>query len=142
MNIVSIYYDICKEIEIYELRLTDLEQDLKHSRKLCFSGQLPSDPLPVHVPLDEALRRYDEVVFKIREVSDALTEKRLIKQRIESSVRKFNGIEYQVAFKRLIENKSLREISSEIGYSYQRVKKISMRLNLPRNGEPRGNPQL
>lgn len=141
MNYVKLYYDITKEIEIYELLLEDLEGELKQARKLCFDGRLPSSPLPVHVPLDKALEQYDSVVAKIREVSEWLAQKKLIKKQIEACVRKFSGVEHQVAYKRMIENKSLREIAAELGYSYQRVKKISMNLNLPKYREPSGNPR-
>jgi DNA-directed RNA polymerase specialized sigma subunit len=128
MNFVKLYYDITKEIEIYELRLIDLEAELKAARKLCFSGQLPSDPMPVHVPLDKALEQYDAVVAKIREVSDHLAQKKLIRQRIEQNIRDFQGIEYRVAYMRDIEGKPLYQIADELGYSYSFISKISSRI--------------
>lgn len=128
MNFVSMYYDITKEIEIYELRLMDLEQELKQARKIMFSGQLPSDPLPVHVPLDKALDQYDRVVAKIRETSDRLTEKKMIRQRIEENIKDFKGIEHQVAYMRDILDMPLSRIADELGYSYSFISKISSRI--------------
>jgi hypothetical protein len=132
MNFVKLYYDITKEIEIYELRLIDLEAELKAARKLCFSGQLPSDPMPVHVPLDKALEQYDAVVAKIREVSDHLAQKKLIRQRIEQNIRDFQGIEYRVAYMRDIEGKPLYQIADELGYSYDWIRKVSSRIKAQR----------
>jgi len=128
MEFVRLYYDITKEIEILELRLMDLENELKVARKLCFSGQLPSDPLPVHLPLDKALVQYDNVVQKIQETSSRLAEKQLIKRRIEDNIRDFKGVEHQVAYMRDIQGKSLGKISDELGYSYSFISKISCRI--------------
>lgn len=128
MDFVKTYNDITKEIEILELRLIDLEAELKEARKLCFSGQLPSDPLPVHVPLDKALEYYDAVVLKIGETSNRLAAKKLIRQKIEDNIRDFQGIEYQVAYMRDIERKPLYKIADELGYSYSFISKISSRI--------------
>ncbi|WP_025847627.1 hypothetical protein [Paenibacillus ehimensis] len=134
MNFVKLYYDISKEIEIYELRLVDLEAELKQARKLCFDGRLPSSPLPVHVPLNKALEQYDNVVAKIRETSDHLTQKKLIRQRIEANIRDFQGIEYQVAYMRDILGKPLGQIADELGYSYNWIMKISSRVKRQKEG--------
>ena len=134
MNFVKLYYDITKEIEICELRLTDLEAELKRARKLCFDGRLPSDPLPVHVPLDKALQQYDDVAAKFREVSDWLNQKKLIRQRIESNIRDFQGVEYQVAYMRDIEGKPLSKIADELGYSYNWIMKVSSRIKRQKEG--------
>lgn len=128
MDFVRTYYDITKEIEILELRLMDLENELKAARELCFSGTLPSEPNPVHVSLDIALKQYDAVVEKIRETSDRLAEKKLIRQKIEANIRDFRGIEYQVAYMRDIEGKPLYQIADELGYSYSFISKISSRI--------------
>lgn len=134
MNFVSMYYDITKEIEICELRLLDLEAELKQARKLCFDGRLPSDPLPVHVPLDKALSQYDAVVARIREVSDHLAQKKLIQQQIESSIRDFKGVEHQVAYMRDIKGWPLSKIADELGYSYDWVRKLSSRIKKAQRG--------
>ncbi|WHX50539.1 hypothetical protein QNH46_07795 [Paenibacillus woosongensis] len=128
MDFVRTYNDITKEIEILELRLIDLEDELKEARKLCFSGRLPSDPLPVHVPLDKALEYYDAVVQRIGETSNRLEAKKLIRKKIEANIRGFQGIEYQVAYMRDIERKPLYKIADELGYSYDWIKKISSRI--------------
>ena len=128
MDFVRLYYDLTKEIEIYELRLIDLESELKRAHRLCFEGRLPSSPLPVHVPLDKAISQYDDVVAKIRETSNHLAQKKLIRQRIEDNLRDFKGVEYRVVFMRDIEGKPLSKIADELGYSYSYVSSISSRI--------------
>lgn len=132
MDFVKTYNDITKEIEILELRLIDLEAELKEARKLCFSGRLPSDPLPVHVPLDKALEYYDAVVIKIGETSNRLAAKKLIRQKIEDNIRDFQGVEYQVAYMRDVEGLPLYKIADKLGYSYDWIRKVSSRIKAQR----------
>lgn len=132
MNFAHLYYDLTKEIEILELRLMDLENELQAARKLCFTGMLPSDPQPVHVPLDVALGQYDDVVAKIRETSERLAEKKLVRQKMESAMRDFKGIEYQVAYLRDIKGLPLYKIAEELGYSYDWIRKVSSRIKAQR----------
>ncbi|WP_127575273.1 hypothetical protein [Paenibacillus barengoltzii] len=132
MDFVKTYNDITNEIEILELRLIDLEAELKEARKLCFSGQLPSDPLPVHVPLDKALEYYDAVVEKIGETSNRLAAKKLILQKIEANIRDFQGVEYQVAYMRDVEGLPLYKIADKLGYSYDWIRKVSSRIKAQR----------
>lgn len=128
MSFVKLYYDITKEIEIYEWRLEDLEKELQAVRKVVFSGRIPSDNHTVHVPLDKALEQYDNVVMQIREVSERLAEKKATKRQIESSIRGFQGLKYQVAYLRDIENMPLKEIASKLGYSYDHIKRMSSQI--------------
>ena len=132
MNFVKIYYDLTREIEVYEMRLQDLESELRAARKLIHTGMLPSDPQPVHVPLDKALADYDAVVAKIREVSEWLAEKKERRRQIEASIRGFEGIEYQVAYLRDIERMPLQAIAKRLGYSHDHIKRISSRIKKAR----------
>ncbi|MNO23024.1 hypothetical protein D3C76_128160 [compost metagenome] len=132
MEFQQSYGDLCREIEILELRLDDLEQDLKRARKICFSGQLPSDPLPVHVPLDKALEEYDIVVAKIIEATSQLEVKRLVKSKMENNLNKFEGLEYQVAYMRDIQGLPLYKIAEQLGYSYDWIRKVSSRIKAQR----------
>ncbi|MFD2117259.1 hypothetical protein ACFSTH_13130 [Paenibacillus yanchengensis] len=128
MNFVTLYYDITKEIEIYELRLLDLEIELKAAVKLMHKGKLPSATHPVFVSLDKAAAQYDIVVEKIQEVSKRLDEKKQIRDRIEENIKDFKGVEHQVAYMRDILLMPLGAIADELGYSYSFISKISSRL--------------
>src|SRR5690625_1109389 len=128
MEFVRLYYDISKEIEIYEWRLQDLEKELKADRRVVFSGRAPSDQLTVHVPLDAALETYDHIVEQIREVSDRLAEKKATREQIENNIRGLEGIRYQVAYLRDIENMPLLSIATKLGYSYDHIKRISSQI--------------
>ena len=129
------YYDITKEIEIYEWRLQDLEKELQTVRKVIFSGRVPSDDHTVHVPLDKALEQYDKVVEQIREVSERLAEKRATRNQIELNIRGFEGIKYQVAYLRDIENMPLKDIARKLGYSLGHIKNVSSQIKKVRKSD-------
>lgn len=112
----------------------DLEEQLKAARKLCFSGQLSSDPLPVHVPLDKALEQYDDVVAKIREVSAEQERKKATRSQIDRLLKQFEGLEMRVAYMRDIERKPLQQIADELGYSHDWIKKISSKIRKVKEG--------
>lgn len=119
---------MCKEIEIYEWRLQDLEGELKAIRKVIHTGVEPSDGHAVHIPLDKALERYDRIVEQIREVSTALAEKKALRRQIESNLRGLNGVKFQVAYLRDIENMPLKLIAKKLGYSYDHVRRVSSQI--------------
>lgn len=106
----------------------DLEMQLKAARKVIHTGMMPSDPAPVHVPLDKALEHYDNVVEKIREIAAEKERRTAIRDQIDRLLRQFQGIEMQVAYKRDIERKPLQVIADELGYSYSHISKISSRI--------------
>lgn len=111
-----------------EIRLMDLEEQLRAARALCFNGQLPSDPMPVHVPLDKALEQYDDIVERIKVVSAEKERKESTRKQIDRLLRQFQGLEMQVAYKRDVEGKSLLAIATELGYSYDHIRRVSSRI--------------
>lgn len=126
---MSAYHDICNEAEILELRLKDLERQLKLARSVCFSGKMPSDfSVPCFIPLDKALEQYDAVKEKLLSCEQELTVKRELLREMDKRINRFRGIEYRVAYMRDIEKKSLYSIADELGYSYQHIRRISANI--------------
>lgn len=125
----STYHDLCTEIEILELRASDLEFQLKLAKNTILrGGKLPSDGHICIIPLDKAVERYDDVKDELLRVVAVLEHKKQTKQKIEERMKGFEGIEYQVAYMRDILVKPLSEIADELGYSLPWVKKISSRV--------------
>lgn len=127
-NYAAMYYMITKEIEIYEMRLEQLQSELDGVNREVFTGKLPSDPMPVYVPLDVSLSHHDYVVEKIKETSAWLEEKQKLKKQIEEEMRGVSGIDNQVAYMRDIQNMPLQQIADELGYSLAWIKKVSQRV--------------
>ncbi|MEK5480325.1 hypothetical protein NYE70_25835 [Paenibacillus sp. FSL R5-0407] len=127
-NLVSLYHDLCNEVEILELRLQDLEADIKYSNRQVFTGVLPSNP-PVHIPFDKALISYDATNAKIDDVFERLGEKIEVRKQIQKILMQLSGVEAKVAFMRDVEDKDLKTIAEELGYSHVWIKKLSQRIN-------------
>jgi hypothetical protein len=128
------YFDLCKEIEILDIRAMDLERELRAILKQVWTGMAPSDPLPVHVPLDKSLHRYDEVRQAFCDLQEVLRSKRQAKEQIEKRMSEFEGLEYKVAFMRDIQRKPLNEIAEELGYSLSWIMKMSMKVKRLKEG--------
>lgn len=123
------YHDLCKEIEVLELRASDLEYQMKLARGTCFSGYVPSDHQIIKIPLDIALEHYDDIKDKLLEVIAVLEHKQMVKTQMEQRMDKFSGLEYQVAYMRDIKCMPLDAIADKLGYSYDWIKKVSRRTS-------------
>lgn len=135
------YFDLCKEIEILDLRADDLEKEARVCLRTVWTGEPPSDRSTyVHVPLDTALRRYEDVLTQLCEVQEVLRNKRQAKEQIEKRMSEFEGLEYKVAFMRDIQRKPLNEIAEELGYSLSWIMKMSMKVKRLKEGRNKEVP--
>jgi len=117
------YKDLCKEIEILELRASDLEFQLRIAKSVCFRGYVTDQYS--RVPLDKALTKYDDVKDELLAVVAILEHKQQTKAKMEQKMSEFDGLEYQIAYKRDIEGKPLYLIAEELGYSYDWIRRKS-----------------
>lgn len=121
------YNDLCKEIEILELRASDLEFQMNTARKICFRGYITDQYS--RIPLDRALTSYDDVKEELLSVVAILEHKLQTKRQIEQKMSEFDGLEYQVAFRRDVLRQPLDKIADDLGYSYNWILKISSRTS-------------
>lgn len=121
------YNDLCKEIEILELRASDLEFQMRIAKSICFRGFITDQRS--RIPLDKALTSYDDVKDELLGVVAILEHKQQTKQKIEQKMHEFDGLEYQVAFRRDVLRQPLDKIADDLGYSYNWIMKISSRTS-------------
>ena len=126
VEVLTQYKDICASIEYHEILLQDAEIEYKRNRKVLIGGPKAK---PSHSPIEKQYEGTKETISRYEEIEQVLEKKRELKKRAEEALRKFEGIEYQVAYKRFVENKTLEEIADELHYSLSGIKKISMRIN-------------
>lgn len=126
-DVRTTYNDLCKEIEILELRAGDLEYQMRIAKSICFRGFVTDQRS--RIPLDKALTSYDNVKDELLGVVAILEHKQMTKRNIEQKMSEFDGLEYQVAYKRDILRQSLDKIADDLGYSYNWIMKISSRTN-------------
>lgn len=126
MDWKTTYNDLCKEIEILELRASDLEFQMGLAKNVCFRGYV-TDKYS-RIPLDKALHAYDNVKEQLLGVVAILEHKLQTKRSIEAKMNEFDGLEYQVAYRRDILRHSLDKIADDLGYGYDWIARISSRV--------------
>lgn len=121
------YFDLCREIAILEVRVSDLEFQMKLARSRLLSGKMPSDGHSVFVPLDVLAGIYDQTKDNLLLCVSMLEHKKQTKADIESRMTEFDGVTYKFLYMRDIEMKPLFEIADEMGYSLDWAKRLSRR---------------
>ena len=116
----EIYHDLCREIEILEIRIRDLEAEYRFWYKKGCHGHL--------APLNISLDRMKDICDQVEMYSHILEEKKKARDRIVEHMKMFEGLENKIAYMREIEGKSLLEISMELGYSYSWIRKLGAKI--------------
>jgi len=119
----QLYHDLCKEIDILQVRIDDLESEYWFWYKACHGKG------KTHVPLDICLTRMKEICDQVEHYSMILEEKEKARKEIEKHMSEFEKVEMKVAYLRDIKGMTLAEIAAELGYSYIWVKQLSARTS-------------
>lgn len=128
------YNDLCKELEVLEIRRDELQDELKiiHRRimagprtKLVASYSGMPGGSGADTPLPQMWATVNSINEALEVVIDIIDLKKEAKRRMEERMSKFDTLEYRVAYLRDVERKSLAAISIELNYSYDWICKIS-----------------
>lgn len=131
------YFDLCTEIDILEIRLDNLNSELRHLMRQInnaprtklvanYSG-MPSCGMDT-TPLDKRWNEICQVQAAIAEIEDVISLKTEAKKRMEAKMNEFEGLEYQVAYMRDIKRLPLYKIAEELKYSENWIYKISSKI--------------
>ncbi|KJS84995.1 MAG: hypothetical protein JM58_09520 [Peptococcaceae bacterium BICA1-8] len=129
MNAISEFKDLCTEIEIYKERVKDLEMEYYAIQRLHKYGKMP---------FIEYVRKTEEIWNTVAILTQVVKNKERSQQLIEQFIGNLEGLDYKIAHKRLIEGKTLKEISEELNYAYGWIRKKNMNLTK----EQRGNSKV
>lgn len=129
MSVTRSYHDLCKEIDILEVRIRDLEREYKFWYANCFGKDAWQQ-----FPLDVSLNRMKEICDLVELYASILDEKEKTRKEIEQHMSEFEGIEYKVAYLRDVKGMTLPEVAADLGYSYDWIKKLSARTSRLKNG--------
>lgn len=127
------YQDLCREIEVLEIRIESIETEIKQIKKLMIQG--PKDITAVdysreakgnivHIPLDRLIDRMERLEDTLVALNEILEEKMKYKEKIENVLKKFEGIQYKVMYLKLKENMSVEYIAERLGYSERQIYRI------------------
>lgn len=119
MLLISTYRDLLTEIELYENRLEDLEREDYALRRIEYK----------RIDLDIYVNRKHKVNNEAAIIQAILDDKRETQKAILEKLNQLEGLEYQIAYKRFIEGKSLNVIADEIKYSDSYIMKKSAEVS-------------
>lgn len=114
------YMDLTNEIELLEYQI---QESLNERNDWYFTGRLGSK-----YRLDVASEKLDKLAERIEWLVERLERKKEIKKRIEGKLKELEGIEYKVAYMRVVESKQLEEIAQELNFSVDWIKKVSAKV--------------
>lgn len=125
MLLISTYQDLLIAIEIYKNRLQDLEREDYALRRIEYNK----------IDLEVYLNRKTKINNEAAILQAILDDKRETQMEILEKLKQLEGLEYKIAYKRFIENKTLNEIADELGYSDSWIRKQSSDITRKVNKE-------
>lgn len=126
---ITVYQDVCAEIELLKLRAEDQERSLRYARRKMHNNGLPwSAGQPVVVPLDKALAEYDEALTGLQETLALLRAKEQTRQQMEAVIERIEGLETAVEYQRDALGLPLKVIAERLGYSEQYIRRVSSHI--------------
>lgn len=133
---IEAYKPLIDEIGILEMRIEGLAIEKRFLEKKMKRG--PSDinsidysGMPRGSQEQKDLKRYIEEIQRLENLiyldEEILRIKKETLRKIESRINNFKGIEHKVLI-RVLKGKNLKEISDELGYSYDWIKKVNAKI--------------
>ncbi|EGL82092.1 hypothetical protein CathTA2_2455 [Caldalkalibacillus thermarum TA2.A1] len=139
MTITKSYHDLCREIEIIELRIDDLKEEYRFYMRMFSQGpgevkttrydrDLVTSSKPYMEP-EEAYQRCAEINDMLLELDELLTKKLQTKAEMEKKMSEFETIEGKINYLYYIKNMHLYEIAEKLGYSYSWIRQVKSRYD-------------
>lgn len=123
MEIIKNYVDLCRKIEIIETQLFQVDIDLDYwfgKGKMPFTGT-GADDFGVIAAIDK-IQVYHDKKHRLQKMLEFYQD---IKQETEEKINQLEGLQYQVARMKYIENKSYKQIAWELGKSYGYIRNVA-----------------
>lgn len=116
MLLISTYQDLLLEIDIYINRLQDLEREQYALARLYHTNGMDYE-----IFIEKQVKLNNKVAI----IQAIVDDKRETQRDVLDKLKQLEGLEYKIAYKRFIENKTLNEIAEELGYSDSWIRKQS-----------------
>lgn len=125
MNWKDSYNDICNELRILQIHEMELRKRVELAHAVVVSGEIPSSGSYCHVPLDKSLGWFDSAVADLDRVQAEVDRVHGVKIQMEQHMSSFTGLAHVIQHKRMVEGKTYRQMSTELGYSEQYLREVS-----------------
>src|SRR5690606_25318441 len=136
------YNDLCVEIEVAkeQIKLTEYELEYWFGIRMN-DNELSGIPLAAkgvdRFGVNTALEQAEDKIRSLNKLRDRLDKLDKTRIKIETLLSNFRGLEYKIAYMGFVEGKSLREVSDELGYSYDYIREVMSKMRK----QPTENPQ-
>lgn len=117
MNWKDSYNDICTDLRILQIHEMELRKRVELAHEVMVSGEIPSSGSYCHVPLDKAIEMYNREVDELNRLQGSVDRVSGVKVQMEQAMQGYDSLDRIVTRKRLVEQKTYREIADELGYS-------------------------
>lgn len=126
MEIIKNYVDLCRKIDIIETQLLQLDIDLKYwfgRGELPFTGT-GADDFGVIASIGNLQDLHDKK-HRLQKMLEFYED---IKKETEDKINQLEGLNYQIARMKYMENKSYKVIAEELGKSYGYIRNVASTL--------------
>ncbi|MDD9147838.1 hypothetical protein OYT88_04650 [Sporolactobacillus sp. CQH2019] len=134
---ITVYQDLCKEIDVLYMRIRQLENERKYYVKMCTQhrgmiGAANYDEEKVShnftlMPFDRAYEHICIIDNKLQPLKKIMADKEYVKTEMEKKISSFESVDYLVAYYR-VQGWSLVEIADKLGYSIGYIRNISSKI--------------
>lgn len=127
MEIIKNYVDLCRKIEIVETQLFQVDVDIDYwfgKGKMPFTGT-GADDFGVIASM-EKIQVYHDKKHRLQKMLEFYLD---IKKETEEKINKLEGLNYQIARMKYMENKSYKQIAIELKMNYSYIRRIASKSN-------------
>lgn len=137
MNSLINYQELVSEIAMIKARLEGLEEERniilkrlyegpRQIKGVDYSGSHGSSQTSISTDrLVEEINRIDNLIYLDNTILEGM---RAREEKITKQLGKLDGIDYKIAYKKIVENKTYLKISEEINLSHDRVRHIGSKI--------------
>ncbi|WP_077704988.1 hypothetical protein [Virgibacillus dokdonensis] len=131
MQIMKSYADMLIEIEIIEDQIELVTKELKYWFGIDLDKEkgIPLGGSGSHkFGAQASLIQADKKIKTYHKLTEQLKELKFAKVRMDMLMEQFKGLDYKIAYKRIVESKTHQEIADDLGYSHQYIKERWLKI--------------
>jgi DNA-directed RNA polymerase specialized sigma subunit len=134
------YNDLCLEIEILheQIELTEKEVKFWYSAGSIPLGSYGAFKYGANTALNQSEKKI-KYLNRLKERLELLEE---AKKKIDAAMNQFEGLDYKVAKMRYLDGMTLKQIASELGFSYAYIREVMSKLRKQQNQQTTYNKYL
>jgi|SRR5690625_3452029 len=120
------YSDLLTEIRLIKDQIKLTEKELEYWYGVDRDGEgIPLGGLGSHkFGANTSVIQGQKKIQSLKKLNERLKELEYAKVRQDILLEQFEGLEYKIAYHRIVDNMTLKEIAEELGYSHQHIRRL------------------